>query len=257
MFKKFLSLIIITSIFCFMKQKKIDSNLLNNLKMTNEKETKNDNLREWLKKLIIEIPNDIIKNETKGYLEDLTLYEISLERIITTKPSIIDGKMGVIISIEETAISINGIFNSFITGSKVFSAHISNLNVKLPFFLVSDPVTGLVTEVDTSGFNIDLDSAKIEVEIDIILKDLLIGILKLVLKLIKTSVIEKKLIETMNKQFEELFQKANNVIINGVEPKELNTTIKESDLADLKRSPIISTVGYLLSNLTGANGPLA
>ena len=61
----------------------------------------------------------------------------------------------------------------------------------------------------------------------------------------------------MNKQFEELFQKANNIIINGVEPKELNITIKESDLADLKRSPIISTVGYLLSNLTGANGPLS
>lgn len=46
-----------------------------------------------------------------------------------------------------------------------FSVHISNLNLKFPFFLVSDPVTGLVTEVDTSGFNIDLDSAKIEVEI--------------------------------------------------------------------------------------------
>ena len=95
-----------------MKQKKIDSNLLNILKMIDEKETNNDNLREWLKKLIFEIPNDMIKNETKGYLEDLTLYEISLERIITTKPSIIDSKMGVIISIEETAISINGIFNS-------------------------------------------------------------------------------------------------------------------------------------------------
>ena len=61
----------------------------------------------------------------------------------------------------------------------------------------------------------------------------------------------------MNKQFEELFQKANNIIINGVEPKELNITIKEPDLADLKRSPIISTVGYLLINLTGANGPLS
>ena len=50
MFPNFLSLIIITYIFCFTKQKKIDSNLLNILKMINEKETKNDNLREWLKK---------------------------------------------------------------------------------------------------------------------------------------------------------------------------------------------------------------
>lgn len=65
-----------------MKQKKIDSNLLNILKMIDEKETNNDNLREWLKKLIFEIPNDMIKNETKGYLEDLTLYEISLKELL-------------------------------------------------------------------------------------------------------------------------------------------------------------------------------
>ena len=34
-------------------------------------------LREWLNKLVIDIPNDLIKNETKGYIEDLTIYNIS------------------------------------------------------------------------------------------------------------------------------------------------------------------------------------
>ena len=129
--------------------------------------------------------------------------------------------------------------------------------MQLPFFLVRDPDTGLVSEVDTSGFNIDIDSAKIDVEIDLALKDLLIGVLKLVLKVIKTNVIEKKLIETMNEKLGELFQKVNNIILNGVEPKELNIVTKESDRADLRTSPIISAVGYLLNNLTGADGPLS
>ena len=30
-------------------------------------------LREWLNKLVIDFPNDLIKNETKGYIEDLTI----------------------------------------------------------------------------------------------------------------------------------------------------------------------------------------
>ena len=221
------------------------------------KETEYSNLREWLKKLIIELPNDLIKNETKGVLENLTLYEMSIDRIITTKPTIKDNKMGVNISIYGAAINISGIINPVITSSKFFVANVSNLNIKLPFFLERDPETGLVVSVDTSGFNIDLDSANIAVDIDIILKDILIGVLKLVLKLIKTSIIEKKLIETMNKELGELFQKINDIILNGVVPKELNITIKEPDRADLKKSPIISAVGYLLSNLTGANGPLS
>ena len=257
MFLNFLSLIILTYICYFTNQIEVDSNLLNTIKMLIDKETEYSNLREWLKKLIIELPNDMIKNETKGILENLTLYEMSIDRIITTKPSIKDEKIGVTISIYGAAINISGVVNPIITSSKVFVANVSNLNIILPFFLERDPETGLVVSVDTSGFNIDLDSAKIAVDIDIILKDLLIEVLKLVLKLIKTSIIEKKLIETMNKEFGELFQKINDIILNGVVPKELNITIKEPDRADLKKSPLISAVGYLLSNLTGANGPLS
>lgn len=43
-------------------------------------------LKEWLNKLVIDLPNDLIKNETKGYIEDLTIYNISLENLITTRP---------------------------------------------------------------------------------------------------------------------------------------------------------------------------
>ena len=257
MFINFLSLIVLTYICYFTNQIELDSELKNTLKMLIAKETEYSNLREWLKKLIIELPNDLIKNETKGILENLTLYEMSIDRIITTKPTIKDNKMGVNISIYGAAINISGVINPVITSSKFFVANVSNLNIKLPFFLERDPETGLVVSVDTSGFNIDLDSANIAVDIDIILKDILIGVLKLVLKLIKTSIIEKKLIETMNKELGELFQKINDIILNGVVPKELNITIKEPDRADLKKSPIISAVGYLLSNLTGANGPLS
>ena len=252
-----LSLTILICICCFSNQKQTGSILTDILRKLNYKEPEYCKLREWLEKLVIDLPNDIIVEETQGYLQDLTLYKMSIERLITTEPTIIDGKTGVTISIERAAINMNGVFNSFITGSKVFDAHISNLNVQLPFFLVRDPDTGLVSEVDTSGFNIDLDSAKIDVEIDLALKDLLIGVLKLVLKVIKTNVIEKKLIETMNEKLGELFQKVNNIILNGVEPKELYIIIKESDLADLRVSPIISAVGYLLNNLTGADGPLS
>jgi hypothetical protein len=42
-------------------------------------------LREWLNKLTIDLPNELIKNETSGYIENLTIYNISLENLITTR----------------------------------------------------------------------------------------------------------------------------------------------------------------------------
>ena len=61
----------------------------------------------------------------------------------------------------------------------------------------------------------------------------------------------------MNTKFGELFQKANDIILNGVEPKQLNIVIKWQDRVNLKKSPIISSIECLLSNLSGANGPLS
>ena len=225
-------------------------------KINEELEPDYGNLKEWLHELVIDLPNELIKEETK-VLENLTLYEISLDRIITTSPKIIENKIGVTISVENVALNAKGIYDAILSDKKNFIAHISNLNVQLPFYLVKDPENGLVSEVDTSGFTIDLDNVVIDVEIDMIFKDLIVNILIGILKLIKTNVIEKNLIDTMNEKLGELFEKANDIILNGVEPKTLNIVIKEQDRLDLKKSSIISAVGYLLNNLTGAEGPLS
>ena len=227
-------------------------------KMLKDDEPSHGNLREWLKKLIFDLPNDIIKNKTAGVLQDITLYEMSLERLVTTDPSVTELKIGVNISIERAAAKIKGIFNNPITSEpKPFVANISNLNVEFPFYLIRDEKTGLVSNVSTDGFSIDLDKAKIEFDIDIPLKDVIIPLLKLVLTFIKESVIEKNIIIAMNEKFRDLFQKANKIILEGIQPKPLEIVTKEADRADLRLSPVIAAVGYLLSNLTGADGPLS
>lgn len=227
-------------------------------KMLKDDEPSHGNLREWLKKLIFDLPNDIIKNKTAGVLQDITLYEMSLERLVTTDPSVTELKIGVNISIERAAAKVKGIFNNPITSEpKPFVANISNLNVEFPFYLIRDEKTGLVSNVSTDGFSIDLDNAKIEVDIDLPLKDVIIPLLKLVLTFIKESVIEKNIIIAMNEKFRDLFQKANKIILEGIQPKPLEIVTKEADRADLRLSPVIAAVGYLLSNLTGADGPLS
>ena len=223
-----LSLIILNITYYFSLQKNIsDFSIISHI----IQDEYNSNLREWLSKLIIDLPNDLIKDETQGYLEDLTIYGITLDKIITTSPETIDNKVGVKLSVQNAALDIKGIF-TFITSNN-FVAHISNLNIDLPFYLVRNKENGLVSEVDTSGFNIDLDNVEIDLRLEVgdIFRNLVVGILKGILKLIKTSVIEKNLIETMNTKFFELFQKVN---LNGVEPKELNSAIKEQDRTDLK-----------------------
>lgn len=212
-------------------------------------------LREWINKFVIDIPNDLIKEQTDR-LENLTIYEISLDRIITTNPEKLKTKVGLNISISNAGINIKGIYNGAISGKKNFIAHISNLNVLFPFYLISDKETGLVSEVDASGLNIDIQNAKIDIDIDIAFKNILVGLLKIVLNIIKSNVIEKNLVQTINTKLGGLFQKVNNIILNGVEPKKLNISINETDLSNLKQSPIISSVDFLLNNLTGVNGPL-
>ena len=118
-------------------------------------------LREWLNKLIIDLPNDLIKNETKGYIEDLTIYNISLESLITTRKKYIDNKIGLEITIRNASFNIKGKYILLSDNPKSFISKISSLTMKLPFYLIRNE-SGLVTEVDTSGFTIDLNNAKIE-----------------------------------------------------------------------------------------------
>ena len=250
----YIYLLIVSLTLNFINTNRIESNLPFIFPKFNDN-TNSSSLRDWLGKLVIDLPNDLIKKETDGYLEDLTLYGLSIDKIITTDPDEQENKVGLQISIRDGGVNIKGKYN-LLSSQKDFLAKISKLNILLPFYLVKDKETGLVSDVDTTGFNIDIDKVVIDLEVDSILKPILPGLLKIVLNIIKENVIEAKLIETMNTQIGELFQKANNIILNGVEPERLNISIKEQDRSNLKKSSLIHAVGYLLNNLTGIEGPL-
>ena len=216
--------------------------------------TNSSSLRDWLGKLVIDLPNELIKEETDGLLEDLTIYGLYIDKIITTDPDEQENKVGLKVSIKDAALNIKGKYK--LISQKDFLAKISKLNILLPFYLKKDEETGLVSEVDTTGFNLDIDKVDIDLEVDSILKPILPGLLKIVLRIIKKNIIEAKLIETMNTQIGELFKKVNKIILSGVEPDKLNITIKEQDLSNLRKSSLISAASYLLNNLTGIDGPL-
>ena len=156
-------------------------------------------LKEWLNKLVIDLPNDLIKNETKGYIEDLTIYNISLENLITTRPKKVDDKYGLELTIRNAGLNIKGKYILVSPNPKNFSAQISSLTIKLPFYLIKNE-SGFVTQVDTSGFTIDIDNAKIELDLDVneLLRNIIVEILKTILKLIKKDVIEKNVIDILN-----------------------------------------------------------
>ena len=175
------------------------------------------NLREWLNKLVIDLPNDLI-NETQGYIQDLTIYNISLESLITSRKIVVNKKMGLNITFRDAGLNIKGKHTILSKEPKNFIAKISSLKIKLPFFLVKNE-TGLVTEVDTTGFNIDIDHAQIDLDIEDmsdVVGNIIVGILKLVLKFIKANVIEKNLIKKMNEKFQEAFEFVNHIILNRV-----------------------------------------
>jgi len=249
----YIYLLIISLTLTFISPKDFESNLPFIFYKLNDN-TNSSSLREWIGKLVIDLPNDLIKEETDGYLEDLTLYGLSIDKIITTDPEEQGNKAGLRVSIKDAGVNIKGKYK--LISQKDFIAKISKLNILLPFYLIKDEETGLVSEVDTTGFNIDIDNVVIDLEVDSILKPILPGLLKIVLQIIKKNIIEAKLIETLNTQLGELFNKVNKIILNGVEPDKLNITIKKQDLSNLRKSSLISAASYLLNNLTGIEGPL-
>ena len=250
----YIYLLIVSLTLNFINAKGFESNLPFIFPKLNDN-TNSSSLREWLGKLIIDLPNDLIKQETNGHLENLTLYGLSIEKIITTDPDEQQKKVGLKILIKNGGVNIKGKYK-LISSQKDFLAKISKLNILLPFYLVKDEETGLVSEVDTTGFNIDLDNVDIDLKVDSILQPILPGLLITVLKIIKENVIEAKLIETMNTELGELFQKVNKIILNGIEPQRLNITTKEQDRSNLRKSSLIGAVSYLLNNLIGIEGPL-
>ena len=236
----------------------IPYSILNNLFKENKFSNLADiHLRELLNKLTIDLPNDLIQNETKGYIENLTIYNISLESLITTRKKNISNKVGIEITLRNIALNIKGKYIFLSKNPKNFVAFISSLTVKIPFYLVKNE-SGFITEVDTSGLNIDLEKAKIDLDLDTseIMRNLIVEILKIVLQVIKKNIIEKNIIKSLNMKLTEMFQNVNNIIIKGILPEELNILINESDRANIQNSPILGSASYLLSNLIGVNGSL-
>ena len=134
-----ISLILISLTLYFSTQNELNSVISLNSNETQHEDNPNySNLREWLGQLIIDIPNELIEKETSGSLKDLTLYGISLDKIITTSPQIIENKVGVTLSVENARVNIKGVYSGLIVGQKKFVGYISKLNIKLPFFLVKD-----------------------------------------------------------------------------------------------------------------------
>ena len=101
----------------------IISNLLNIKSISNPSDLY---LRKWINKLEIDLTNDLIKNETKGYIENLTIYNISLESLITNHKKYIDNKIGIEITLRNAAFNIKGKYILLSENPKNFLAKISS-----------------------------------------------------------------------------------------------------------------------------------
>ena len=257
--KNFLFFILLSTLYICSFSKKLQSSIPDIQFLNFDKKSNELNLRKWLSKLVIDLPNELIQNVTQGYIQDLTIYNISLESLITSRPEKqSDNKFGVKIKIRNAGINIKGKYTFLSEKPKNLVAKIYSLTIDLPFFIIKNE-SGLISEVDTTGFNMDIDKAVIELDLDTneLFRNIVLGILKGVLKLIKTNVIEKNVILLLNEKLISAFQFVNDIMLNGIQPNELKISVDEKDLADIKVSPIIGSLAYLLSNLTGANGPLS
>ena len=257
--KGFLFLLILSLNFIYSTKKILPSILKKILFKDLNRDPKDLYLREWLKKLSIDLPNDLIKEKTKGFIENITIYNISLESLISTHKQWIGKKIGLNITLRKASFNIKGKYKIISSEPKNFLAKVSSLNVTLPFFLVKNE-SGLITEVDTTGFTFYIEQAKIELDLEdinpVISKNL-VDALKLILGIIKKDLIENNLIKLLNEKLAEMFETVNDIILNGVDPEELHILTNKADLADVRKSPILGSIAYLLSNLTGANGPLS
>ena len=257
MASSFLSNYILILIFYFSTQKYIESDIFLLSSQLGDKNPNYSNLKEWLNNLVINIPNELLENTTHGILDNIMLYDINLDRIITTSHEVLDNKIRFNISITNIESSVKAILTLFGL-DKTLSAHVSGIDVFLPINLTLDNETSLISEIDTNGLNIDLNNLEIEIDLEMgdLMRDIIINALKEALLTIKENILEDSLKELMNKKIGELFQKANDLILNRVEPKKLNISLKEEDIADIKKSSLISALGYLLNKLIGAEGPL-
>ena len=220
---------------------------------------KNDaGLREWLKKLIISLPDfeiDFIYNiSVKNFkLDSLALDLINSKYIYSQNKTV-----GLKIELNNIGLHLNSsLFINNNTG--ILDLLISKLNFTLPFKLIKNQTTGLVCNVSTDGLILELDEKEVEIKVEGNSTEY--QIINNLLEMFKTFLLSKlvddsnylisKIIST---EFTNLFNMANNLILNGTQPIPLNITIDK--FSDLRKSSLIDTARFLLSNFTGADGPL-
>ena len=253
----FLSIIILILTFYFSSQKNIESHISFLYSQIADQNPDYTNLQEWLNQLVVDIPNELMENLTQGLVDSITLYNLNLENINTTSPEVLDNKIGINISVTNIELSITGMLRLFEL-NKQLNVNVSRISILLPINLIRDSENGLISKVDTSGLNIDLDKMEIELDLQLgdLIRSIIINVIKEVLLTLKSSIIEDTLIELMNTKIGELFQKANDMILDGVEPTKLNISLKDEDISDIKKSALINAVGFLLNKLIGVDGPL-
>ena len=253
----FFSIIILILTFYFSSQKNIESHISFLSSQLADQNPDYTNLKEWLNQLVVDIPNELIENLTQGLVDSITLYNLNLENINTTSPEVLDNKIGINISVTNIGLSITGMLRLFEL-NKQLNVNVSRISILLPINLIRDSENGLISKVDTSGLNIDLDKMEIELDLQLgdLIRSIIINVIKEVLLTLKSSIIEDALIELMNTKIGELFQKANDMILDGVEPTKLNLSLKDEDISDIKKSALINAVGFLLNKLIGVDGPL-
>ena len=234
-------------LFAFFNLIKLTRNQLN-------EDEKDKGLRNWLNKLVINIPDKEIANIT---FKNMVVDNILLGGIETVK-----GNDGINLTINDIGIHMNGTISSSIfqitTKIDIIGETIKS---SIPFKLNKNSKNGLVESVSTNGLNLRVMN-KAKISISFPQGSILDWIIEIIITIIKETafdrildIVSKMLSELIDNKLTELFHKANDLILNGSEPIPLNVSIEKP--VDLRNSSVIDVIGFLLSKFTGANGPLS
>ena len=219
-------------------------------------------LSDWLKNLIIQL-NDIeiadIPLVGKLILKNLTIERILLSGI-KTKP-IIEKKQKTGLNITIDGIGLN-LFGNFKIKDKEgnVEANTTGLNMLLPFKVIKNESSGLISNVTTKGLEIIIDKKQTFVHLhgDGVLPsiiDFLMNYFKDYIFDMIMNQVKDPFSNLIDSQFDKLFAMANNLILNGSKPIPLISATKKP--VDLRKSSIIDSVRFLLDHFTGVDGPLS
>jgi hypothetical protein len=233
--------------------------IYSNYSFSNFFKNKNDaGLREWLKKLIISLPDFEFEFYYNISVKNLRLDSIALD-LINSKYIYSENKtVGLKLELNNIGLHLNSsLYINNNTG--MLDLLVSKLNFTLPFKLIKNQTTGLICNVSTDGLIIELEESDVEIKVEgnsteyKIINNLLYLFKKVLLKKLvdDSNYLISKIVSS---EFTELFNKANNLILNGTQPIPLNITFDK--FSDLRKSSLIDTTRFLLNNFTGADGPL-